>query len=187
MGQTWPSCRAAEGYGARGIENILSEWWLFQGLETPETWPASHTLSAVSKGVSSGMPDMSPMRQADFAGQAETAGHRRSLTSPERGYVYKEAAAQWGFKVKKLPLPSAELCTYVPRLSELQKVWSTVDPPLMDFTQQLARHLVYWQKCLCLVTRKNKENMQTVSVHAWVDAKSGPENRLINIWYLIIA
>lgn len=30
------------------------------------------------------MPDMSPMRQEDFAGQAEPAGHHWSLTLPDR-------------------------------------------------------------------------------------------------------
>lgn len=30
------------------------------------------------------MPDMSPMRQADFTGQAEPAGCQWSLTSPDR-------------------------------------------------------------------------------------------------------
>lgn len=43
-------------------------------METRETWPASHKHAVVSKRASSGMPDMSPMRQADFAGQAEPAG-----------------------------------------------------------------------------------------------------------------
>lgn len=71
-----------QGVRGWGIENILSEWWLFQGPETRETWPASHTLSVVSKRASSGMPDMSPMRQEDFAGQAEPAGHHWSLTLP---------------------------------------------------------------------------------------------------------
>lgn len=53
-------------------------------METRETWPASHTLAVISKRASSGMPDMSPMRQADFAGQAEPAGCQWSLTLPDR-------------------------------------------------------------------------------------------------------
>ncbi|XP_053269047.1 phospholipid scramblase 1 [Pleuronectes platessa] len=46
----------------------------------------SRTLSDESERASSGMPDMSPMRQANLAGQAEPAGRQWSL---ERGYVYK--------------------------------------------------------------------------------------------------
>lgn len=79
-----------------GIENILSEWWLFQARETRETRetrPASHTLSVVSKRGGSGMPDMSPMRQADFAGQAEPAGCHRSVTLPDGEVVFTKR--QW--------------------------------------------------------------------------------------------
>lgn len=45
--------------------------------------PVTHTLWC-KKRAKSGMPDMSPMRQTDFAGQAEPAGCQWSLTSPDR-------------------------------------------------------------------------------------------------------
>ncbi|CAB1419581.1 unnamed protein product [Pleuronectes platessa] len=78
---------SGEGCRARGLKtSSRSDGCFSVDGDTEDMACQSRTLSDESERASSGMPDMSPMRQANLAGQAEPAGRRWSL---ERGYVYK--------------------------------------------------------------------------------------------------
>lgn len=77
---------------------LVGDWWAKLDLPSEQRWDWKHPpgVMAVSGGAgdarnaachshglgraSSGMPDMSPVCQADFAGQVDPAGHRWSLT-----------------------------------------------------------------------------------------------------------
>lgn len=68
--------QSSNGGRGWGSENILSEWWLFQGLETRETRPATHTLSAEpAVACQTCHPCARQTLQAKLS-QQDTAGHQ---------------------------------------------------------------------------------------------------------------